>query len=59
MNTLTNQNPFQFGYDAATNSVTRQEAINGWGRLVGYDNALMDDCVQVVMGWKAGQEEMT
>jgi hypothetical protein len=52
----TNQNPFQFGYVAATNLVPRQEALNNWAKLVGHDKALMDDCVQVVKGWDAGRD---
>jgi hypothetical protein len=52
----TKQNPFQFGYVAATNLIDRQETINNWGDLVGRDKALMDDLVQVTQGWNAGRD---
>lgn len=50
-------NPFWFGMVKGALRVSRQQAINDWGKRVGYDNALMDDCVMVVKGWKAMQPD--
>lgn len=48
--------PDEFGRQARTRGLTRQEAVMAWADMVGRKNALMDDCVAVQRAWDAAGE---